>query len=90
MQQTGNISPVADVYLLPGIVDSSIGIRGVLELNNANRETIDIKQNIRPTGLCLPIVNVLDGKLIDNPKYILVCMIWIEVNERNHLGRPIF
>ena len=42
VKKTGNISPITDVYLLPGIMNSGIGICRVFEFYNTDRQSVNI------------------------------------------------
>ena len=72
VQQTGNVAPIADVNLLPGILDGCIGVGGILQLYHADGHTVHIEQHIGPTVLGYSIIDIVNGKLVDNAEDVFL------------------
>ena len=85
MQQMRNIAPIADIDLFPCIVNRRVFIRRVLQLDDAQRHSVDKKKNIRAAGLRLPVVGVFHGELINRAEDIFLRI--LKLNQIDHSGK---
>ena len=77
VEQVGNIPPVTDIDLFIGVKYGGIGFGRAFQLDHAQRNTIDIKQNIRSAVFPLIVVDIIHGKLIDHFESVVPCIIVI-------------
>ena len=85
MQQMRNVAPVANVDLLPGVMDRGVIVRRILQLDHAQRHAVHIQQNVRAAGFCLSVVGVLNCELVDGAEEIVFRL--FKVDQRHHAGR---
>ena len=83
MQQMRDIAPIADIDLLPGIIDGSVGICRILQLNYAQRHAVDKQNDIRTAVFLLTVVDVFHGELIDYPEKVILRV--FKIDQLDHL-----
>ena len=84
MKQMRYVAPITDIYLLPSVINCCSGISRIFQLNHTQRQSVDIKQNIRSSVFDLSIVVIFHCKLIDRSENVVFRI--LEVNQRNHFG----
>ena len=82
MQQVRDVAPIADIDLLPGVVNRGMRIRGILQLDDAQGHAVDKQKHIRAAVFHHAVVHVLDLELVDHAEHIGLRM--VEVNQRHH------
>ena len=87
MQQMRNVTPIADIDLLPRVENRSVCIRRIFQLDHAHRHSIDIEKNIRPPVFRLSVIGVLHRKLVDRTENVVLRD--LKVDQRNHLSQTV-
>ena len=82
-----NIPPVANINLLPSIINSRIGISRIFKFNNTQGHTIYKQEHIRSTIFFLTIVCIFYCKLVHYTKDILIPI--VKINKWYHSWLPI-
>ena len=84
VQQSGNVTPITHIDLLPGILDGGIGIGRILQFYHANRQPVHIEQHIRPAVLGHSVVDILYRELVDRTENIVFR--FLKVDQGDHAG----
>ena len=86
VEQVRNIAPITGCDLLVGIEYRRIGIGRILELDDAKRHAVDVKQNVGAAVFLLPVIDVFNGKLVYGAEDVFVGM--LKVDKRDHTRKP--
>ena len=87
MQKMRNISPIANVDLLPCVINCGTCICRIFQLDHTQRHSVDKEKNIWPAVFCLPVVRILHGELIDCTENVIFRM--LKINQGYHSGQTI-
>ena len=87
MQKLRNVAPVADINLLPGIIDSCSCITGVFKLKDTQRHAIDKEQDIRSACFALAVVDVFYAVLIYDTEDVFFRM--LKINQLYYFWRAV-